>query len=230
MKNLKSLSKKFLFIILILFTSFKSHSSDKPIDIWKVNEEKNNQNSETTLSIDGENNSLKEISIYKKESSDETLSIFQDTSLNSKMTKIIGLYDPNDYDLDINMWSNSDGDQLKELFGRIAKLDLSEDASELMNISVLINAHYPKKNISEKEFLKLKSDWLIKNSNFDLIEEYLNKNEILNDSPKLSRHFIDYYLSEFNLEKACDIFSENSKPITDEYLSKLNILKKRLSI
>jgi len=223
MKNLKSLSKKFLFIILILFTSFKSHSSDKPIDIWKVNEEKNNQNSETTLSIDGENNLLKEISIYKKESSGETLSIFQDTSLNSKMTKIIGLYDPNDYDLDINMWSNSDGDQLKDLFGRIAKLDLSEDASELMNISVLINAHYPKKNISEKEFLKLKSDWLIKNSNFDLIEEYLNKNKILNDSPKLSRHFIDYYLSEFNLEKACDIFLENSKPITDEYLSKLNI-------
>ena len=223
MKNLKSLSKKFLFIILILSTSFKSHSSDKPIDIWKVNEEKNNQNSETTLSIDGENNPLKEISIYKKESSDETLSIFQDTSLNSKMTKIIGLYDPNDYDLDINMWSNSDGDQLKDLFGRIAKLDLSEDASELMNISVLINAHYPKKNISEKEFLKLKSDWLIKNSNFDLIEEYLNKNKILNDSPKLSRHFIDYYLSEFNLEKACDIFLENSKPITDEYLSKLNI-------
>ncbi len=68
MKNLKSLSKKFLFIILILSTSFKSHSSDKPIDIWKVNEEKNNQNSETTLSIDGENNPLNEISIYKKES------------------------------------------------------------------------------------------------------------------------------------------------------------------
>ena len=223
MKNSKSLSKKFLFFILILFTSFKSHSSDKPIDIWKANEEKNNQNSETTLSIDGDNNSLKEISIYKKESSNENLSIFQDTSLNSKMTKIIGLYDPNDYDLDINMWSNSDGDQLKDLFGRITKLDLSEDASELMNISVLINAHYPKKNISEKEFLKLKSDWLIKNSNFDLIEEYLNKNKILNDNAKLSRYFIDYYLSESNLEKACDIFSENSKPITDEYLSKMNI-------
>ena len=223
MKNSKSLSKKFIFIILILFTSFKSHSSDKPIDIWKANEEKNNQNSETTLSIDGENNSLKEISIYKKESSNENLSIFQDTTLNSKMTKIIGLYDPNDYDLDINMWSNSDGDQLKDLFGRITKLDLSEDASELMNISVLINAHYPKKNISEKEFLKLKSDWLIKNSNFDLIEEYLNKNKILNDNAKLSRYFIDYYLSESNLEKACDIFSENSKPITDEYLSKMNI-------
>ena len=223
MKNLKSLNKKILFIVFILFSSFKSHSSDKPIDIWKANEEKNIQNSETSLSIDQDNDSPKEISIYKKESIDETSSIFQDTSLDSKMTKIIGLYDPNDYDLDINMWSNSDGDQLKDLFGRIAKLDLSEDAAELMNISVLINAHYPKKNISEKEFLKLKSDWLIKNSNFNLIEEYLNKNKVLNDNPSLSRYFIDYYLSESNLEKACDIFSENTKPITDEYLSKLNV-------
>ena len=121
------------------------------------------------------------------------------------------------------MWINSDGDQLKDLFSRIIKLNLSEDASELMNISILINAHYPKKNITEIEFLRLKSEWLIKNSNFDLIEEYLKKNRILNDNPKLSRYFIDHYLSESNLEKACNIFSENLKPITDEYLSKINI-------
>ena len=34
------------------------------------------------------------------------------------------------------------------------------------------------KNISEEEFSKIKSDWLIKNSNLDLIEEYLIKNQI----------------------------------------------------
>ena len=121
------------------------------------------------------------------------------------------------------MWINSDGDQLKDLFSRIIKLNLSEDASELMNISILINAHYPKKNITEIEFLRIKSEWLIKNSKFDLIEEYLKKNRILNDNPKLSKYFIDHYLSESNLEKACNIFSENIKPITDEYLSKINI-------
>ena len=92
-----------------------------------------------------------------------------------------------------------------------------------MNVSILINAHYPEKNITENEFLRLKSEWLIKNSNFDLIEEYLKKNEILNVNPKLSKHFIDHYLSESKLEKACSIFSMNSKPITNEYLSKFNI-------
>ncbi len=223
MKNLKLLSKKLLFIIFILFTSFKVYSSDKPVDIWKINEKNNDQNSETNLSIEAINDSSNEITIYNNKSNDDTLGIIQDSSINSKKIKITGLYDPQDYDLSINMWSNSDGDQLKNLFGRIAKIDLSEDASELMNISILINAHYPKKNITEKEFLRLKSEWLIKNSNFDLIKEYLNKNKILNDNPKLSRHYIDHYLSEFRLKKACEIFSKNLEPITDEYLSKFNI-------
>jgi len=223
MKNLRLLSKKFLLIIFILLTSFNSHSSDKPIDIWNLNEENKDQNSESISLIDQSNNSINETSIYKNVSNNENLGVVQDTFLSSKKIEITGLYDPQDYDLDINMWSNSDGDQLKNLFGRIAKLNLSEDASELMNISILTNAHYPNKNITEKEFLLLRSDWLIKNSNFDLIEDYINQNKSLNDNPKLSRHFIDHYLSESNLEKACDIFSENSKPITDEYLSKFNI-------
>ena len=223
MKNLKLLSKKLLLITIVLFTSIKSYSSDKPVDIWNVDEEKKDQNSETNLQIDESNNSFSETNIYKKDSKNKTLSIIQDTYLNSKNIKISGLYDPQDYDLNINMWSNSDGDQLKSLFKRITKLNLSEDAAELMNVSILINAHYPKKNITEKEFLRLKSDWLIKNSNFDLIEEYIKKNEILNDNPKLSKHFIDHYLSESKLEKACSIFSLNSKPITNEYLSKFNI-------
>ena len=223
MKNLKLLNRKFLLIILLLFIPFKSHSADKPIDIWNLSEKKNNQNSVSGLSEGENNNSSSETNIYKIEKNDETLNVIQDSSLDSKKIKITGLYDPQDYDLDINMWSNSDGDQLKNLFNRIAKLNLSKDASELMNISILINAHYPKKNITEREFLRLKSDWLIKSSNLDLIEKYLKKNEILNDNPKLSRYFIDHYLSEFKLKKACNIFSDNSKPITDEYLSKFNI-------
>ena len=223
MKNSKLLSKKLLLITFILFTSFKVYSSDKPVDIWKENEKKSDQNSESNLPVNENNNLSSETSIYNKKLNDETLDIVQDVSLNTKNIKITGLYDPEDYDLNINMWSNSDGDQLKDLFDRIAKLNLSEDASELMNISILTNAHYPKKNITEKEFLKLKSDWLIKHSNFDLIREYLNKNRILNDNPKLSRYFIDYYISESKLREACNIFSNNSEPITDEYLSKFNI-------
>ena len=43
------------------------------------------------------------------------------------------------------MWSNSDGDQLKNIFAKLKKMEFSEDAKEIMNISVLTNSHYPKK-------------------------------------------------------------------------------------
>ena len=137
--------------------------------------------------------------------------------------KIFGLYDPDDYGLDIHMWANSDGDQLKRILKKIIRLDLSKDASKLMNISMLTNAYMPTKNISEKDFLKFKTDWLIKNSDLDLIEEYIIKNQILNIQPELTKYIVDKYLSESNIEKACEIFSKNLEPIEDEYLSKFNI-------
>ena len=73
-------------------------------------------------------------------------------SFQSSNVKIFGLYDPEDYSLKIDMWSNSDGDELKYLFSNLSKLELSEDAAEIMNISLLTNSYIPKKNISEKEF------------------------------------------------------------------------------
>ena len=36
---------------------------------------------------------------------------------------------------------------------------------------------YPNQNITDEEFLKFKTNWLIKNSNLELIEEYLIKNQ-----------------------------------------------------
>ena len=223
MKTLKLSSRNFLIYIFLLSFSFSLHATDEPIDIWKSSEKKNNESLELDSSLDGNNNLNNEVNIFKIEKSKGIEDIIEDTTLNSKKIKITGLYDPQDYDLDLNMWTNSNGDQLKNLFGRIAKLNLSEDAAELMNISILTNANHPKNGITEKEFLKFKSDWLIKNSNLDLIEEYLSKNQILNENPKLTKFLIDQHLSNAKVEKACNIFSKNIKPITDEYLSKFNI-------
>ena len=45
-----------------------------------------------------------------------------ESKFRSKEIKITGLYDPEDYDLDIYMWSNSDGDQLK-IYLKLSKLE-----------------------------------------------------------------------------------------------------------
>ena len=121
------------------------------------------------------------------------------------------------------MWSNSNGDQIKNIFVKLNKLNLSKDANEIIKITLFTNSYYPKNNITEKEFLKFKSDWLIKNSNFDLIEEYLIKNQIINLHPNLTRYLVDYYLSNADLDKACNFFEKNLEPIEDQYLSKFNI-------
>ncbi len=226
MKNLKSLSKKLFLISFIFIFIPNTFAEDKPNDIWNITEQqKKEPTSAKDLSQDNNQSDKKflENSIYKMQPKTIKSQIEFDQNLESDQFRILGLYDPEDNGLDINMWSNSDGDQLKNIFTKLKKMKFSEDAKEIMNISVLTNSHYPKKNISSEEFLQFKSDWLIKNSDLDLIKTYLLKNQIIDVQPKLTKFLIDEYLSNFEIKKACEIFSKNLKPINDDYLIKFNI-------
>ena len=230
MKILKLLNK---FVLSILVTSFiflgASYSEESPVDIWNIDKSKLNQNNNNANDVSNE--------IIKNENSNQTLTsdtlklepqnpikkIEFEQNLNTSKIKILGLYDPDDFGLSLNMWSNSDGDQLKNIFAKLNRMNLSKDAKKLMNISLLTNAYQPQKNISQDEFIKIKSEWLIKNSDLNLIEEYLTKNQIFDTHPKLTRHLIDQHLSKANVEKVCEIFSKNREPLNDDYLSKFNI-------
>ncbi len=226
MKISKLLSRKYLSIIFIIFLlCFKIQAEEQPIDIWNIDKKEvsENQSKKTISNEENISERATESKIYDMQSEKKINPIKLDSTLISKEVKIIGLYDPEDYDLKLDMWSNSNGDQLKYLFSNLSKMDLSNDASDLMKVALLTNAYYPNTNITEKEFLKIKSDWLIKNKDLDLIEEYLIKNQILNLHPELSRYLIDNHLSESNVIKACEIFSKNTEVVNDEYLSKFNL-------
>ena len=222
MKNLKLLSKNYFLVILFsLFFGFVTNSQE-PVDIWEVGEKKTKEN---TASIEDEaEKNIPQNSVYKMQSQkDGELSIEETQTLISKETKLVGIYDPAENGLDINMWSNSNGDQILNIFKRIDKLELSRDAVEILDILLLTNAHYPEMNISKEQFLEIKSKWLIKHSNFDLIEQYLLNNQIVNEHTKLTKHLVDHYLSQSDIKKACEIFSKIKEPIQDLYLSKFNI-------
>ena len=223
MKTSKLLNKKYFSIILILLFGLSSYAEEKPVDIWNIEqkeiEKENLETSKNKIQI----NENEDSKIYNIESQEKVSLVSFDKNLEAEKIKIIGLYDPEDYDLNINMWSNSDGDQLKTLFTKLNKMNFSQDAIEIINISLLTNAYHPQKNISEKEFLKFKSEWLIKNSNLELIEEYLVKNQAINLHPELSKFVVDQHLSNTNIDKACEIFLKNTELLTDEYLSKFNI-------
>ena len=222
MKNLKLLNKNYLSVILFYFIFGFAAQSLEPIDIWNIEEKKETENLDVIE--DSSENNVSQNSIYKMQSQkNNELNIEADQTLASKEIKIIGLYDPAENGLDINMWSKSNGDQILNIFKRINKMDLSKDASEILDILLLTNAHYPKINISKDQFLELKSNWLIKNSNLQLIERYLIKNQIINEHPKLTRLLVDDYLSKSEIKKACEIFSKIKDSIQDDYLSKFNI-------
>ncbi len=226
MKILKLLNKNFYFILLYLFFGLNSSAEEQPADIWNIDKKKiedNNQNKDLNSEIEKQFKKNKEIGIYNMQSQNNKSIIKLEQTLETQEIKIIGLYDPSDYNLDINMWSNSDGDQLKNLFSKLEKLKLSNDAKELMNISLLTNAFSPQKNISNKEFLEFKSNWLIKNSDLDLVETYLTKNQIINSHPKLTKYFLDENLSMARIDKSCELFEKNSEDLTDEYITKYNI-------
>ena len=223
MKNFKLLNKKNLLIIITsLSLSISSNAEDRPVDIWNLNKieiETPVENNKTIETVE----KVSESSIYQMQIDKNENSIELDQALLSKEIKIVGLYDPQDYGLSIDMWSNSDGKILKKLFKNINDYNLSIDASEILNISLLTNSYYPNLNITEEEFLSFKSNWLIKDANLDLIEEYLIKNQIINLHPELMRYIADEYLSQSNVKKSCEIFSKIKKPIDNEYLSKFNI-------
>ena len=223
MKILKLLNRKnFSILIICLLFPINIIAEDKPVDLWNLEKNETDINEEKITSNQNQDNSVTN-SIYEMQSNKKIDQIELDQAVESKEIKIFGLYDPAEYGLSIDMWSNSDGSKLKSLFKNIDKYSLSQDASEIMNISMLTNAYYPNQNITKQEFLKFKSEWLIKNSNLDLIEEYLIKNQTINSHFELTKYLVDTYLSNSNIKKSCEIFSKIIQPIEHEYLSRFNL-------
>ena len=222
MRISKLLNKKYLSILLILFLFKNTVNSTEPADIWNL--EKNKDPSSTEKIENSKTLDTLENSIYEMQSGKiKKAAIKQDETLVSSEDEIIGLYDPAENGLDINMWSNSDGSQILKLFNRLKKIDLSDDASEILNILLLTNSYYPNNNISRENFIEIKSNWLIKNSNLKLIEDYLLNNQTVNDNPQLTKFLVDEYLSRSQIEKSCEIISKIIPFIEDEYLSKFKI-------
>ena len=227
MKILKLLNKKYLLIILTFFFLFisKLYSEDKPVDIWNIDQKKPiDQSIDKEIVEENIEENISINSIYKMNSlKEDKFDIQEDETLLSKTIKIAGLYDPEENGLTIDMWSNSDGKEILNLLNDIQKIKLSNDAKEILNISLLTNSYFPQKNITYEEFFKLKSDWLIKNGDLKMMKNYLIKNQNINENIRLIKFLVDEYLSRSELEKSCDVLSKINEIINDDYLSKFNI-------
>ena len=80
------------------------------------------------------------------------LEIEHDKKLFSEKINVAGLYDPEENDLTIDMWSNSNGEEILNLFNKIKKIKLSNDAKEILNVLLLTNSYFPIKIFQVNNF------------------------------------------------------------------------------
>ena len=221
MKKSKLLNNKNLSIILFFLFLGLSTQAEEIVDIWKI---ENNKTAKDSIAIENTDEDIQKNKIYEMQSKKKGVSnLVEDQTLKSNELTIVGLYDPEQNGLSIDMWSNSDGDQILQIINNINKIKLSQDAIELLNIALLTNSYYPNKNITKKKFLEIKSNWLIKNSDLELIEDYLLNNQTSNENYNLIKFLVDDYLSNSQIKKSCDVFEKIVKKIEDDYLSKFQI-------
>ena len=221
MKILKLLSKIIL-PILVFFLFSQNSFSEEPVDIWNIEKQQNNEN---IIDANEEQNNNLILNKIIKDNSEENndIQINEENNLIAKNINIVGIYDPSENDLSMGMWLSSNGKIILEIIDKIQKIKLSEDASEILNIALLTNSYFPKKNITKEQFLKVKSDFLIKKNDFGLIEKYLTNNENLQNGSELIKFYVDHYLSIANLAKACALFDNTNLSIEDPYISKFKV-------
>ena len=224
MKILKLLNNKSFSILCCFFIFFSQNLSaeDDPVDIWNLEEMPKKEIVSDNDKTQEEN--INKSKIYETQSYKTSLeSIVEDQELSSKKINIVGIYDPEDNDLSIEMWVNSDGANILKIIKKVQKINLSDDATAILNLALLTNSYFPQKNINNEQFLKIKSDWLLKQHNLNLIETYLEKNKNLDNQSNLIKYYVDYYLSRSDLGKACEIFDTINNLTNDNYISKFNI-------
>ena len=219
MKILKLLNKKSLSIFFVLLVIFSTNlrSEEDPVDIWDLETKVEENNSSEIL----ENNDSGEANIEIDNNLNSSIDTI-DSNLLSEKVNIVGLYDPEENGLNIDMWSNSNGNEIKLILSKINKMNLSKDSKEILDIALLTNSYFPQENITEEEFVDFKLNYLISNNNKELIKLYLIKNESNVYNSKLIKFYINSYLENADLESACEIFSE-LKYFDDDYINKFKI-------
>ena len=214
LSHLNKITQFTFFFTILIFNSALAVTAE---DIWKKKENQNEQNNQT---------SEEEITIQSPILSDDVgeakLSIDEKKIEESDHT-VIGIFDPEKNDFNLNMWSSSDGEDIKNILKRIDKLKLSQFSEDLLFQVLFTNAYPPKTNLNSLEFLKIKIDWLIKNRRFKDLETLLQTNPNAGKEPKAINLLINQYLSSVDIKSACEKINFVSEEVQNDYLNKFTI-------
>ena len=219
--KLLSLNKKiYLFFISLIFST--ELLSEDSIDIWS---QKNINNK--SFSIKAESKTLKKIKIKKNININAQLPKEIEVSLDDSTTDtnpIYGIYDPNDYNLTLDMWVNSEGTRVKDTIERINKIKLSSFSENLFINTLFTISKLPSQNMTDEQFINYKIDWLIKNKKDETISIFLDKNKNFPNKSKVIKYLVDQNIAKANLKDACEKITLISNDVKDSYLDQFKVI------
>ena len=219
MISLSPLNKLIFSIIFFSILTFSfAIGEEEPVDIWKKKENKNEQISN--------GDEKKNITIESPILSDDVSKIIikiDENKIENPNQSVIGIFDPQENNFNLDMWSTSDGNDIKKILKRINKLKLSKLSEDLLFQVLFTNAYSPKKNLDHEEFSKIKINWLINKKRIKDLELLLKTNPEVGKNSKAIKFLINEYLSSADIESACEKINFIDQNIENDYLEKFSI-------
>ena len=218
MISLSNLNKLILFTFFINILIFNFTISFAAVDIWEKKKKKNDQSNQI--------NSEKEIKIESpilSEDINKIIIIIDENEIKDPEKSVIGIFDPEENNFNLNMWSQSDGEDVKKILKRIDKLNLSKLSEDLLYQVLFTNAYPPKANLNSEEFLEIKINWLIKKKRIKDLETLLKKNPEVGQNIKAVKFLINEYLSAADIKSACEKINFLDPRVQNNYLEKFTI-------
>ena len=170
------------FLGLLIIFLYSPLSSEEKIDIWKSKKE---TVIDSPKQEENYNQDKPEISSSQTLKSLEKIQIQESSQIQTEKEIVYGIYEPANFDFNLNMWSATKAEDLRSSLKRINKINLSKSSNEILE-AILFSFSYPPQGMDKKEFVDLKINWLIKNDRVDLLELFLKQNEQFDSKKKLS--------------------------------------------
>ena len=205
--------------LLIVFFILTPLGGEEKIDIWN-NKEKNKIEANPKNLIK-ENKKIKLNKIQSVESNTR-IEIDDKSKINEEQVKVYGVYDPADYDFNLNMWSSTKAEDVRASMKRIKKIKLSKTSNEILE-NILLSFSFPPSGMNDKEFIDLKINWLINNNRLELIEDFLKRNEEFEGKDRAVQYLVDQNIAEADIKEGCEKIKFIDSTIKDSYLEKFKI-------
>ena len=223
MTLLLQLSKGFLISLVLIFGCFTNLSFAEPKDIWKKSKEiKIKEREEKKIIKDNNFNKNSPQIIFDKEKLDLSVNkINQSEEINDNEI-IFGLYEPRETNISLNFWSVID----QNTYDRFIKNTLQKNKKSLTALSerILLTktnlSSFPDKGSKHLEFI---TKWLIKNQKINLSDKVVNQNKEINDNSELIKFLFIHYLSNGQIDRACNYINFKNASLQNIELEKFKI-------